>query len=244
MARFATTRWTLVQQAGDSSHPDAAAALEYLCRLYWPPVYVFFRRKGLNEPAAADLTQEFFARILEKGAFNQARRERGSFRTFLLTCAKHFLANDWDRRNAQKRGGGVQVIQIDHRPVEEHYQIEPHHDITPERLFERQWARSVVQQALHRLETGIREAGRERMYGECRDLLLGDRDDVSYREIAARLELSEGALRVQVHRLRRRLRELVLDEIHQTGSDDTDPQQELRHLLALLGPGTSNVRPA
>ena len=237
MTRFATTRWTLVQQAGDSAHPDAAAALEYLCRSYWPPVYVFFRRKGLSEPAAADLTQEFFARVLEKGSFNHARRERGTFRTFLLACAKHFLANDWDRRNAQKRGGGVQVIPIDHRKVEERYQVEPHHDVTPERLFERQWAWSVVQQALDRLETGAREAGRERMYAECRDVLLGDRADVSYREIAARLSLSEGALRVQVHRLRRRLRELVLDEIQQTGAEDTDPHQELRNLLTLLGPG-------
>jgi RNA polymerase sigma factor (sigma-70 family) len=237
MARFATTRWTLVQQAGDRSHPEAAAALEYLCRSYWPPVYVFFRRKGLDEPAAADLTQAFFARVLERGAFNQARRERGSFRSFLLTCAKHFLVNDWERRNAHKRGCGVQVIQIDHRTVEESYQVEPHHDVTPERLFERQWAWSIVQQALHRLETDVREAGRERMYAECRDLLLGDRDGVSYREISARLELSEGALRVQVHRLRRRLRELVLDEIQQTGGEDTDPLEELRHLLALLGPG-------
>ena len=237
MARFATTRWTLVQQAGDSSHPDAAHALEYLCGAYWPPVYVFFRGKGLNAPEAADLTQEFFARVLEKGSFNQARRERGTFRTFLLTCAKHFMANDWERRQTQKRGGGVQVISLDHRRVEEQYQLEPHHDVTPERLFERQWAWSVVQQALTRLEAGVREAGRERMYAECRGLLLGERADLSYGEISTRLNVSEGALRVQVHRLRRRLRELVLDEIQQAGGDDADPHQELRHLLALIGSG-------
>ena len=235
MARFATTRWTLVQQAGDRSHPDAAQALEYLCRVYWPPVYVFYRGKGLSAPEAADLTQEFFARVLEKDSFNQARRERGTFRTFLLACAKHFLANDWERRQAHKRGGGVHVISLDHRRVEEQYQLEPHHDVTPERLFERQWAWSVVQQALNRLEAGARDAGRERMYTECRGLLLGERATMSYAEIAARLNITEGALRVQIHRLRRRLRELVLDEIQQAGADDTDPHEELRHLLNLLG---------
>jgi RNA polymerase sigma factor (sigma-70 family) len=233
MAGFATTRWTLVQRAADGSHPDAAEALEHLCRVYWPSVYVFFRRKGASAPEAADLTQEFFARVLEKRYLDQARRDRGTFRTFLLTCAKNFLANQRDWQKARKRGGGAPLFSLDHRRVEERYQLEPHHDVTPERIFEQQWAWSVVQQALRRLEEDVRAAGRERMYAECRDVLLGAPGD-SYRDIAQRLNLSEGALKVQVHRLRRRLRELVLDEIEQAGAADADPQAELRHLLTLL----------
>ena len=234
MARFATTRWTLVQRASDTTHPHAAEALEHLCRVYWPPVYVFFRRKGSSAPEASDLTQEFFARVLEKRYFEQARRERGTFRTFLLTCAKNFLANEWDRHQALKRGGGQRIISLDDDTVEERYQREPHHDLTPERIFEQQWAWSVVQQALTQLEADVRAAGREQVYAECRDLLLGGPGGTSYREIAARLNITEGALKVQVHRLRRRLRELVLDEIQQTGGPDADPEGELRHLLGLL----------
>jgi len=234
MARFATTRWTLVQRASDTAHPDAAEALEHLCRAYWPPVYVFFRRKGSNPQKASDLTQEFFVRVLEKRYFDQARRDRGTFRSFLLTCATNFLANEWDRQNALKRGGGQHVISLDDHSVEERYRREPHHDVTPERLFEQQWAWSVVQQALARLEQDIREAGREQLYAECRELLLGGPDGTPYRAIAARLNITEGALKVQVHRLRRRLRELVLDEIQQTGGPDVDSEGEMRHLLNML----------
>ena len=234
MAGFATTRWTLVQRASDATHPEAAEALEYLCRVYWAPVYVFFRRKGANGPEASDLTQEFFARVLEKRYFEQARQERGTFRTFLLTCAQNFLANEWDRHKALKRGGGQRVISLDDDSVEERYQREPHHDLTPERIFEQQWAWSVVQQALARLEADVREARREQMYAECRELLLGAPADASYQAIAARLQISEGALKVQVHRLRRRLRELVLDEIRQISGPDADPDGELRHLMGLL----------
>ncbi len=234
MSKFATTRWTLIQRAGDASSPDAAEALEDLCRVYWPPVYVYFRHKGSSAPEAADLTQEFFARVLEKRYFDQARRERGTFRTFLLTCAKNFLANQWDHQNARKRGGGQRVISLDERSVEDRYQFEPHHDLTPERLFEQQWAWSVLEQALGRLETDVKTAGHEQMYDACRDLLLGGGSEAPYREIAERLHLTEGALKVQVHRLRKRLRELVIEEIQQTSPAGTDPDAELRHLLALL----------
>ena len=234
MGGFITTRWTLVQQAADLSHPDAAAALEHLCRVYWPAIYVYVRQKGFGPAEASDLTQEFFTRILEKRYFDQARRERGTFRTFLLTCARNFLANEWDRQKARKRGGGQTLLSLDHRPVEDRYQLEPHHELTPERIFEQQWAWTVVQQALHRLEEDVRAAGRERMYAECRDLLLGGDGGATYREIARRLNLTEGALKVQVHRLRRRLRELVLEELDHTGAADAESEGELRHLLALL----------
>ena len=234
MAGFATTRWTLVQRAGDTSHPEAADALEHLCRVYWPSVYVYFRRKGSSPPEASDLTQEFFARVLEKRYFEQARRERGTFRTFLLTCARNFLSNERDRERARKRGGGERLLSLDYDAVEGRYQLEPHHDVTPERIFEQQWAWSVVQQALQRLEEDVRAAGRERMYAECRELLLGGPGESTYREIAQRLDLTEGALKVQVHRLRKRLRELVLDEIEQTGAADSESESDLKHLLGLL----------
>ena len=234
MARFATTRWTLIRSAADPSNPDAAEALERLCRVYWPPVYVYFRHKGMSPVDAADLTQEFFARVLEKRYFDQARRERGTFRSFLLTCAKHFLANEWDRQAAGKRGGGLRVLSLDDRSVEDRYRFEPQHELTPERLFEQQWAWSVVEQALARLEEDVRAAGRERMYVACRDLLLGGESDTPYRDIAATLNVTEGALKVQVHRLRKRLRELILEEIEQTSGADGDADAELRHLRALL----------
>jgi RNA polymerase sigma-70 factor (ECF subfamily) len=234
MAEFATTRWTLVQQAGDAAHPGAMEALDYLCRVYWPPVYVYFRGRGLDASAAADLTQEFFARILEKNYFELARRERGSFRSFLLTCAKNFLANDWDRQHAQKRGGGTTVIPLECGPVEERFQREPGHDLTPERIFEQQWAWSLVQQALTRLERDVRQAGRDQLYAECRDLLQGSPGEGTYREIAARLNMTEGALKVQIHRLRRRLREILIDEILQAGTPAGDADAELRHLITVL----------
>ena len=234
MADFATTRWTLVQQAGDAAHPAAGEALEYLCRIYWSPVYVYFRRKGLDPSAAADLTQEFFTRVLEKRYFEQARRERGSFRSFLLTCAKNFLANDWDRQKAQKRGGGTPLLPLECGSIEERFLREPGHDVTPERIFEQQWAWSLVQQALTRLERDVREAGRDRFYAECRDLLQGHTGDGTYKEIAARLGMSEGALKVQIHRLRGRLREILMDEILQAGTADVDAEEELRHLINIL----------
>jgi RNA polymerase sigma-70 factor (ECF subfamily) len=202
--------------------------------MYWPPVYVYFRHRGSSAPEAADLTQEFFARVLEKRYFDQARRERGTFRTFLLTCAKHFLANEWDRQTARMRGGGQRIMSLDDGSVEDRYRLEPHHDLTPERLFEQQWAWSVVHQALTRLEEDVRAAGRERMYGECRDLLLGGSGDAPYRDIAQKLNLTAGALKVQVHRLRKRLRELVVEELEQTSGAGGDPDAELQQLLALL----------
>jgi RNA polymerase sigma factor (sigma-70 family) len=234
MAAFATTRWTMVRTALDPSDPDAVEALEHLCRIYWPAVFAYVRGRGHSASDASDLTQEFFLRVLEKGYFEQARRERGTFRTFLLTCVQHFLANEWDRTTAQKRGGGQRPLSLDHVSAESRYLLEPRDDLTPEAIFEQQWAWSVVQQALERLEQDVRAAGREQMYAGCRELLLGETAGATYAQIAAGLELTEGTLKVQVHRLRRRLRELVLDEIEQTGAAGDDAEAELRHLLAIL----------
>lgn len=234
MAAFATTRWTLVQRAADASHPGAEEALAYLCSVYWPPIYVYFRRKGSSAADAADLTQDFFTRVLEKGYFDQARRERGTFRTFLLTCAKNFLANEWDRANAKKRGGGQALFSLDHQEIEHRYQVEPHHDVTPERIFEQQWAWSVVDHAVGRLEEDVRAAGREKLYAGCRDFLLGGSEAAPYRDVAKQLGISEGALKVQVHRLRKRLRELLLEEIEEAGAPADDAERELHHLLTLL----------
>jgi RNA polymerase sigma factor (sigma-70 family) len=241
MARFATTRWTMVRTAVDPSDPDAVVALEDLCRIYWPAVFAYVRSKGHSTSDASDLTQEFFLRVLEKGYFEQARRERGTFRTFLLTCVQHFLANEWDRTQANKRGGGQLPLSLDQIGAESRYLLEPRDDLTPEAVFEQQWACSVVQQALERLEQDVRAAGREEMYAGCRELLLGGTADATYAQIAAGLDLTEGTLKVQVHRLRRRLRELVLDEIEQTGATGDDAEAELQHLLRILRSPTCNV---
>lgn len=233
MPGFPATRWTVVVQAGDASHPDAAEALAHLCQVYWPSVYVYFRRKGADAAGAADLTQEFFARVIEKRYFDRAQRDRGSFRSFLLGCARNFFANERDRQSAQKRGGGT-TLSLDTASVEGRYLLEPHHDLTPERVFEHQWAWSVVQQAMARLEADVRSAGRDRLFAECRDLLLGDAAESGYRALADRLGTTEGALKVQIHRLRKRLRELVLEEIQQTTLEGMDAESELRYLLGAL----------
>ena len=147
---------------------------------------------------------------------------------------QHFLSNEWDRTQAQKRGGGQLPLSLDQVNVDNRYLLEPRDDLTPEAIFEQQWAWSVVQQALDRLEQDVRAAGREEMYAGCRELLLGESTGATYAQIAAGLELTEGTLKVQVHRLRRRLRELVLDEIEQTGAAGDDAEAELRHLMSIL----------
>ncbi len=233
-AGFAATRWTVVLAAADQRDaPAAADALAELCRTYWYPLYAFIRRRGYESHAAEDLTQEFFARLLDKRLLAGADREKGKFRAFLLAAVKNFLANEWDRSRAQKRGGGRAVVAWDALSAEARYQLEPAHELTPERLFERRWALGLLDQVLARLQDEFDEGGKARLFDALKGTLAGGMIE-TYAAIADRLGISEVAVKVAVHRLRRRYRELLRAEIAHTVADPAEIDEEIRHLLNCL----------
>jgi RNA polymerase sigma-70 factor (ECF subfamily) len=233
VVRFPTTRWTVVSAAGRQSS-GSADALNELCAAYWFPVYAFIRRKGYPREAAEDLSQEFFARILEHDSLSGVRRERGKFRSFLLASVTNFLANEWDRAQAQKRGGGCTTVSLDFQAGEARYHLEPCHELTPEALFERQWAVAVLDLVLARLREEHHRKGQAAQFDRLQLFLTGDRDRGSYDEVARSLNLSDGALRTAVHRLRRRYGELVREEIQLIVDDPEEVEGEIRFLLAAL----------
>jgi RNA polymerase sigma-70 factor (ECF subfamily) len=228
--RFATTRWSLVLAVRDAQSPDAAAALATLCETYWYPVYAFIRRTGLSVDEAKDLTQAFFARVLEKDYFGQARQERGRFRSFLLSSVRHFLANQRDWEQAQKRGGAVPHLSLEFDDGERTYQIEPVDRDTPEVLYERRWALASIDSALARVRVKYEHAGKAELFARLRPFLTGD-EPGSYAELATALRVTEGSLRVAVHRMRQQfaamLREIIADTV--AGPDEVD--EELRELM-------------
>ena len=228
---FHTTRWSIVVSAkGDSC--GAHESLAKLCEAYWYPLYAFVRRQGMSEHDAQDLTQEFFARLLEKGWLGGVERERGKFRSWLLASMKHFLANEWDRANRLKRGGGQTVLSLDAQTAEARYALEPADPMTADRIFERRWALTLLEQVLVRLRKEFVAAGREKLFEELKAALAGGK--VDYAEIAARLNLNEGAVRVAVHRLRLRYRDLVRAEIAETVATEDEVDAEVQHLFAAL----------
>jgi RNA polymerase sigma-70 factor (ECF subfamily) len=233
---FATTRWTLVLAARDRAAPEAGQALAELCRLYWYPLYAYVRGRGHPHDRAQDLTQEFFARLLEKDALAAVEQDKGRFRSFLLAACRHFLANQHDHDQAQKRGGGRQALSIDFRDADGRYTHEPAHGETPERLFERRWALALLDQVLTRLRGDYEASGKGRLFEGLKGRLTGDAG-ASHARAAAELGLSEGAVKVAVHRLRKRYRELLREEIAQTLDDPGQVEDEIRALFAALGPG-------
>lgn len=230
-ARFATTRWSLIVAAGRSSAPEARAAMETLCQCYWTPLYEFARRRGSPSADAADLTQGFFAVLLEKDYLQTADQDRGRFRSFLLTAFKRFLMNEHDRATALKRGGGVQVVAINADEAESHVGIEPADDRTPEILFERRWAITLLDRVLGQLEQEMSEKGRSQLFECCRGCLTGVGLDEQYASIASRCGVTEAAVKVTVHRLRARYRELLIEEVRQTVASDADVADELQALM-------------
>jgi RNA polymerase sigma factor (sigma-70 family) len=234
-AGFAATRWTLVLAARRGSlSPAAAEALAELCRIYWYPLYAYVRRRGYDTHEAEDLTQEFFVQLLAKNYLADVDRRKGKFRAFLLASLKHFLANEWDRTQAKKRGGGLNIVPLDALRAEDRYRLEPAHELTPERLFERQWALAVLEQVLTRLQAEFAAQGKQALFDRLKPLLTADRGSIRYAEMAAELGMREGALRVAVHRLRRRYRQLLQDEISQTVAMPEDIDEEIRYLLSCL----------
>jgi len=231
-SQFPTTRWTLVVAAGDPHRKEARSALVYLCENYWYPLYAYLRRRGYSADEAQDLTQEFFVRVLEGRYLDRADPEKGRFRSFILTSLKFFVADEEDRRRARKRGGGT-VVPLEFSSGEERYQREPAHDETPERIFERRWALAVLDRVVEKLRNEFVHHGHAEHFERLKMFLLGQ-SDAPYAALAREMNKSEGALKVAIHRIRKRYRELFRQEIADTVADPAQVESELRFLAAVL----------
>ena len=231
-SQFPATRWSLVVAAGDPHRKEARSALVSLCESYWYPLYAYLRRRGYSSDQAQDLTQEFFVRMIEGRYLDRAEPEKGRFRAFLLTSLKFFVADEEDRRRAHKRGGGM-VVPLEFSSGEERYQREPGHDETPERIYERRWALSVLDRVVEKLRNEFVQHGRPDHFERLKVFLLGQ-SDAPYGALAQELNTSEGALKVAIHRLRKRYRELFRQEIADTVADPAEVEAELRYLAAVL----------
>jgi RNA polymerase sigma-70 factor (ECF subfamily) len=233
MDHFATTQWSLVLGAGRGEGSKASESLARLCQTYWMPIYAYVRRRTRDVAEAQDLTQEFFARILEKNLLAAAVPERGKFRSFLLVSLKHFLINEQERAHAQKRGGGKLPLSLDWEAGETRLRLEPIDNRDPEQLFERQWALTVLEQTLARLRAEWREKAEQ--FERLQPFLTGDAAGQTYAELAASLNSTEGALRQTVSRLRKRYRELLREEVGATLENREELDEELQRLFAALG---------
>lgn len=233
-AEFVTTHWSVVVGAARRDSPEALAALDKLCRTYWYPIYVFVRRKGYTSHEAEDLTQEFFARLIQGRDLEVVRREKGRFRSYLLVSLKHFLVNEWKRGQSQKRGGGQKLVPLDLVLAEEVYAAESGGVPTPEHAFERRWALTLLETVLRRLQAECADSEKGRLFECLREYLSSETPSRSQEAIATELGMSEGAVKQAVHRLRRRYRELLREEIAQTVATVGDVEDELRHLISLL----------
>jgi RNA polymerase sigma-70 factor (ECF subfamily) len=230
---FLTTRWSVVTRAGSDSR-DAREALESLCAAYWFPLYAYARRRGLDHHAAQDAVQGFFARILEKRDLAAADRTRGRFRSFLLAALSNFLANEWDKERAEKRGGSRARLSIDDAAAERRYAGELSVEGTPEEHFEREWAREVLSRALAALRSEWARAGKVDLFERLRPFLTEEADAGAQSRIASELSKSENAVRIALHRLRKRFGELLRLELLETVADAGDVEAEIGHLLEAL----------
>jgi RNA polymerase sigma-70 factor (ECF subfamily) len=235
---FATTHWSVVLAAREPDAPQAAAALAELCGTYWYPLYAFVRRKGNSPHDAQDLTQAFFARLLERNYVAQADRDRGRFRTYLLAALTHFLADEWDKARRLKRGGRREIISFDAASAEERYRLEPVDQLDAAKLYERRWVTALFDKVLARLEEEFRDSGKGGSFDQLKGSLLAEETGLSYAQLGARLSLTEDAVKQAVHRMRRRYRELFREEIAQTVAGPGEVEEELKHIFAVLSGGT------
>jgi RNA polymerase sigma factor (sigma-70 family) len=231
-SQFPTTRWTLVVAAGDPHRKEARSALVSLCENYWYPLYAYLRRRGYSADEAQDLTQEFFMRVLEGRYLDRADPEKGRFRSFILTSLKFFVADEEDRQRARKRGGET-ILPLEFSSGEERYQREPAHNETPERIFERRWALALLDRVVEKLRNEFVHHGHLEHFERLKVCLLGQ-SDAPYAALAREMNTSEGAIKVAIHRLRKRYRELFLQEIADTVADPAEVESELRFLAAVL----------
>ena len=235
-AQFSATHWSIVLAAGQADDTRRTEALEKLCRAYWYPLYAFVRRQGHDPADAQDLTQEFFSRLLAKNYLSTVEPDRGKFRNFLLIALKHFLADQWDRVRAQKRGGGQKFISLDEQTAETRYHLEPRDEMSPEKVYERRWALTLLEQVLARLRQEHVLAGKSELFDQLRLFITGDRGEISFADAATKLGTTEGAAKMAVQRMRQRYRELLRAEIADTVERPEEIDEELRCLAAALRP--------
>lgn len=233
-SKFDTTQWTLVIQARDQPTEIARGALDKLCQDYWGPVYFYIRWKGFGEEEARDLAQEFFTRFLDRSFLKNVSPEKGRFRTFLMVTINHFIASEWRRSNTLKRGRGKFFVSLDALDAERLGTVPSLNGRTPEQSFERQWALTVLENALDRLEGEFRASGQTEEFTVLRDVLTGSADSLPYREIARRFGKTEGAVKVLVHRTRKRYGQLLREVVAETLTADEDVESELHHLFEVL----------
>ena len=231
---FATTHWTVVLAAGRVSSPQADVALEELCRTYWYPLYAYVRHQGHTREDAEDLTQGFFARLLEKNYLEGISSDGGKFRSFLLVAVKRFLANEWDYANRQKRGGGIMPLSLDWQDAETRYQINPADNLSPDKLYDQAWAVVVLERVITRLRDESNADGKAGLYDQLKTFLMMGKSEIPCAQAAAALKMSEGAVRVAVHRFRRRYRELLREEIVQTLANPAQADEEMQALFSAL----------
>jgi RNA polymerase sigma factor (sigma-70 family) len=233
--RFPLTRWSLVLRVGDTGDPaTAAAALAELCRMYWRPVYSFLRHRGNTSHDAEDLTQGFFAMLLDRGSLGTAEEAKGRLRSFLLVALKRFVAGQYRHQHALIRGGGAAHLPIDTNDAEDYYAAEPATNVTPDLLFERQWALTLLDVALAKLRGEYARAGRERVFEALEHRLSDDGDPASFASLAAQLGMNEGAVRVALHRLRQRYKKMLREEIETTVESPGEVDGEIQHLFRVF----------
>lgn len=231
---FVTTRWSVVLSAAHRSSPHSERALAELCQTYWYPLYAYVRRRGHGREDAEDLTQAFFARFLERNSLAGLEADQGRFRAFLLASLKHFLANAWDRSQRQKRGGGIEHLSLDWQDADRRYHLDPADPATPESVFDREWALALLESVLRRLEAECAAEGRKDLFERARCFLMVGQEAIPYAQVAVEMGVEEGAVRVAVHRLRKRYRDLLRQEIAQTLADPSNVEEELRSLQSAL----------
>jgi len=233
---FVTTHWSVVLSARDPASPRSAESLESLCRTYWYPLYAYVRRLGHSPADAEDLTQGFFARLLEKDYLKAAAPAKGRFRTFLLTALKRFMANEWDRQHASKRGGFANLVPLDQELAESRFAADTVHDLPPDVLFDRHWAMTLLQTTMARLQEEYVTTGRATLFEYLRPCLARDESALPYTDIAARLNLTEAAVKLDVDRLRARYRDVLRQQIAETVTSPEEIEQEIRELFSAFGP--------
>ena len=234
IAVFATTHWSVVLSAADSRSATAQEALEKLCRTYWYPIYAYLRRRGCGEHDAQDLTQGFFAQLLERRSIQSVEREKGKFRSFLLASLNYYVADERDRANAQKRGGGREVLSLDVQEAEQRYRLEPVDERSPDRLFERRWAMALLDQVLARLGQEFADAGKRELFERLQAFLVEGTGERTYAEVAREMGMTEEAVKKAAQRIRQRYHQLFREEIAQTVASPAGVDEELRHLCQVL----------
>ena len=233
---FSTTQWSQVLAARDGTEASASDAMTALCETYWYPLYAYVRRQGHTADEAADLTQAYFALLLEKDYLKDVEPTRGSFRSFLLTSMRHFLSHEWEKGRALKRGGNTRTVSLDVDTAEARYSTEPADPVTPEQVFERRWTLMILERALVRLREWAADNDNSDQVEHLEEFLTGQQPRTPYREVAEELGMSEGAVKAAVHRLRQRFGGLLREEIAQTVADPAEIDGEVRHLLTVIRP--------